>query len=96
MCQCGKEMEKRFGFEHRKNAYCEDCYMDLLSPSKACNPWAVHSAKTFPKGEEKLSGELPSSLRLSIILKKKMRVLRKELCRILVLQKKNLRGNSPY
>jgi predicted HTH transcriptional regulator len=29
---------------------CEDCYMDLLSPAKACDPWAVHSAKTFLKG----------------------------------------------
>lgn len=26
---------------------CEDCYMDLLSPVKACDPWAVYSAKTF-------------------------------------------------
>jgi hypothetical protein len=28
---------------------CEDCYMDLLSPPKTCDPWAVHSAKTFLK-----------------------------------------------
>lgn len=28
---------------------CEDCYMDLLSPLKACDPWAVHSAETFAK-----------------------------------------------
>jgi len=28
---------------------CEDCYMDLLSPLRACDPWAVHSAKTFLK-----------------------------------------------
>jgi len=28
---------------------CEDCYMDLLSPLKGCDPWAVHSAKTFAK-----------------------------------------------
>jgi hypothetical protein len=28
---------------------CEDCYMDLLSPVKACDPWAVHSAKTLLK-----------------------------------------------
>jgi len=26
---------------------CEDCYIDLLSPVKACDPWAVHSAKKF-------------------------------------------------
>lgn len=30
---------------------CEDCYMDLLSPLKACDPWAVHSAKAFSKDE---------------------------------------------
>jgi hypothetical protein len=28
---------------------CEDCYMDLLSPAKGCDPWAVYSAKTFLK-----------------------------------------------
>ena len=28
---------------------CEDCYMDLLSPSRICDPWAVHSAMTFLK-----------------------------------------------
>ena len=28
---------------------CEDCYMDRLSPAKACDPWAVFSAKSFSK-----------------------------------------------
>jgi len=30
---------------------CEDCYMDLLSPLRVCDPWAIHSAKTFVKEE---------------------------------------------
>ena len=30
---------------------CEDCYIDLLSPLRACDPWAVYSAKTFVKEE---------------------------------------------
>jgi hypothetical protein len=30
-------------------ALCEDCFMDLLSPAKACDPWAVYSAKMFPE-----------------------------------------------
>ena len=37
---------------------CEDCYMDLLSPAKACDPWSVHSAKRFLEnadGEVELS-----------------------------------------
>ena len=33
---------------------CEDCYMDLLSPPKMCDPWAVHSAKSFEKTAEAL------------------------------------------
>jgi hypothetical protein len=28
---------------------CEDCYMDALSPARTCDPWAVHSAKSFEK-----------------------------------------------
>ena len=30
---------------------CEDCYMDALSPVRACDPWAVHSAKSFVKNQ---------------------------------------------
>ena len=26
---------------------CEDCYLDTLSPAKACDPWAVFCAKSF-------------------------------------------------
>lgn len=37
----GEEIE-RFG-----KVICEDCYMDALSPTRMCNPWAAHSAKTF-------------------------------------------------
>lgn len=28
---------------------CEDCCMDLLSTPKACDPWAVYSAKSSAK-----------------------------------------------
>lgn len=32
---------------HLGQCVCEDCYMDLLSPAKPCDPWAVHSAKSM-------------------------------------------------
>jgi hypothetical protein len=38
--------------EHLGQILCEDCYMDALSPAKACDPWAVHSAKTFEMGRQ--------------------------------------------
>ena len=43
--KAGEEME-RYG-----QTLCEDCYIDALSPAKACDPWAVHSAKSFSKKE---------------------------------------------
>ena len=33
--------------EHQGRQLCEDCYMVALSPMKTCDPWAVHSAKTY-------------------------------------------------
>lgn len=49
--RCGENVKEG---EERKlygQTLCEDCYMDTLSPPKACDPWAVHSAKSFSKGE---------------------------------------------
>ena len=57
--QCGKEIEKQQCYEHQGKVFCEDCYMDILSPPKACDPWAVHSAQTFLKGKDKLSTLTP-------------------------------------
>lgn len=34
---------------HHDRILCEDCYMVALSPIKTCDPWAVHSAKSFEK-----------------------------------------------
>jgi hypothetical protein len=50
---------------------CEDCYMDLLSPAKACDPWAVHSAKTFLKN-------VGNAFELSPVQKEILEVLRDE------------------
>ncbi len=33
--------------EHNGQILCEDCYMDALSPPRACDPWAVYTAKSF-------------------------------------------------
>jgi hypothetical protein len=53
--RCDKKIEKQQCYEYQGKVLCEDCYMDTLSPPKACDPWAVHSAKTFLKGKDKLS-----------------------------------------
>ena len=47
---------------------CEDCYMDLLSPAKACDPWAVYSAKTFLKNDSSGPNLTPVQQRILEIL----------------------------
>jgi predicted DNA-binding protein len=53
--KCGKTLENHQCYGHQDKVFCEDCYMDILSPPKACDPWAVHSAKTFLRGKDRLS-----------------------------------------
>jgi recombinational DNA repair protein (RecF pathway) len=60
--KCGKKIEKQQCYEYQGGVFCEDCYMGILSPPKACDPWAVHSAKTFLRGKDKLSTLTPLQL----------------------------------
>jgi hypothetical protein len=53
--KCGKEIGQEQGFEHLGRSYCEDCYMGILSPPKACDPWAVYVAQRSLQGNDKFS-----------------------------------------
>jgi hypothetical protein len=54
---------------HLGQTLCEDCYMDALSPVKACDPWAVHSAKSFEKHAESAPMLTPIQYEILSILK---------------------------
>ena len=45
--KCGASIPDGDEREHYSQTLCEDCYMDTLSPTRTCDPWAVHSAKTL-------------------------------------------------
>jgi hypothetical protein len=47
--KCGDVIDHGEEREFHGRTLCEDCYMDALSPARACDPWAVHSAKSFMK-----------------------------------------------
>jgi len=47
--RCNNAIEQGERREHLGETLCEDCYMDVLSPPRTCDPWAVHSAKSFEK-----------------------------------------------
>ena len=47
--RCKEAIDPKDKREHLGRILCEDCYMEALSPVKACDPWAVHSAKSYEK-----------------------------------------------
>lgn len=42
--RCGNEVAQGEEIEHLGEKLCEDCYLDLRNPAKACDPWAVKLA----------------------------------------------------
>jgi hypothetical protein len=44
--RCGNIAKEQDCREFQGKIICEDCYMVALSPAKACDPWAVYSAKS--------------------------------------------------
>jgi recombinational DNA repair protein (RecF pathway) len=42
--RCGREVSKDDSYQHLGEILCEDCYIDIRSPAKACDPWAVYAA----------------------------------------------------
>src|SRR4030042_643918 len=45
--KCGDALEPGETREHAGRELCEDCYLDSLSITKTCDPWAVHTAKSL-------------------------------------------------
>jgi len=71
-CQrCGTKIEEEHGYQHLGALYCEDCYMDILSPPKACDPWAVYTARSSLQGQDKLSVLTPQQRRIVDYVKEK-------------------------
>jgi predicted transcriptional regulator len=89
--RCGKEIEKSRCYEHQGKIFCEDCYMDLLSPAKACDPWAVHSAQTFLKGKDKLSTLTPLQSKIVNYIKERGEATAEEIIKDLNLTEEALR-----
>jgi len=52
--RCGSRIHEGEEREHSGQVLCEDCYMDRLSPPRTCDPWAVHTARSFKEGPDAL------------------------------------------
>jgi hypothetical protein len=67
--KCSKKVEEQQSYKHLGRIYCEDCYMDILSPPKACDPWAVYTARSSLQGQDKFSALTPVQRRIADYVK---------------------------
>ena len=80
--KCGASLAGEEPQEHFGQILCEDCYLEVLSPIRTCDPWAVHTAKSL----KDLPGGLtltPKQQQLLDLVKEKGEVLRPEAARLL-------------
>ena len=68
--RCNAKIEVGEERELHGQTLCEDCYIDALSPAKACDPWAVYCAKSF-------SPENGSGVQITETQSKILRILEK-------------------
>ncbi len=45
--RCGTAVEPEEAREHAGAQLCEDCYLETVSLIQTCDPWAVHTARSF-------------------------------------------------
>jgi hypothetical protein len=45
--KCAAGLDPDEAQEYQGQMLCEDCYLDAMSPTKVCDPWAVHTAKSL-------------------------------------------------
>lgn len=46
--QCGQQIPAAEAMQADGQTLCEDCYIDRAAKPKACDPWAVYSARNLP------------------------------------------------
>ena len=49
--RCGETIDAGEEKTNNSETLCDDCYMDVLSPTRICDPWAVHHAKSCSDDE---------------------------------------------
>ena len=43
--RCGRDASSDETFSQKGQTLCEDCYIDVTSPEKECDPWATYLSK---------------------------------------------------
>ncbi len=79
--RCGHEVSTESSYQHLGETLCEDYYIDIKYPAKACDPWAVYSAMRSRESVGLKGTEGLSELQQAIyeFVKEKGKVTREEI-----------------
>lgn len=76
-CQrCTRDISDDESHKHLGEILCDDCYIDAMSPAKACDPWAVYSATRTREstGLQGVEGLTPLQKEIYMFIKNKGKV----------------------
>jgi hypothetical protein len=68
--RCGEHIPAGEEMEHFGQTLCEECYMQALSPARACDPWAVRSAQSLTQVDEGYSQLSDTQAKILQVLEK--------------------------
>ena len=92
---CGKEVPEAEVEYHGEQKLCEDCFVEVLSVPKACNPMAVRSARITreSQGQQGTAGLLPIQEEIYLFVKEKEKITRADVSRHFNLSPKDLENH---
>jgi hypothetical protein len=88
--KCGVEFSAEDKFEHSGQTLCEDCYLDIVTIPKTCDPWADQKKKNTSLISDGLTAEQQEILDL---IKKNGPLTAEEICTKLALDSNEFRRN---
>ena len=93
--RCGRVISTDNSYQHFGETLCEDCYIDIKYPVKACDPWAVYAATRSRgnTGAEGSNGLSETQKRIYEFVKTKEKVTRAEILANLKINETELQTN---
>lgn len=93
LCEkCGEKISEGEMFKHSGQNLCEDCYLEIISVPKACDPLAVRSARMTREklGQEGTAGLLPVQKGIYEYLQERVRATKEEISAAFNIDQKEL------
>ncbi len=88
--KCSAAVDPDDSYRHAGRTLCEDCYLDIVTVPKTCDPWAVYSAKNLSSRNQVLT---PLQERIMALLRVRGPITAQEICSELNISEDDFRRN---